>query len=360
MTTDFSETLYTVINEEEIHEELFCPICREPFLHPVIIPCCLNTFCESCVSSLKNCPMCRERFHVAQVQQAPLLLRRMLSKVQVKCDVCKKQLARDNYPSHLQKECHIQCDCGSLVPRDEKEFHEKKCVAMSNMQERSLLNMNLQFHGLRFRARDGSIIKLDCSFGIVNGLFGIPPFSKMKTPKGIAYVCGVEKTSVPNLWFRLESEKVISLWNDIRNYDCMMRKGFETIRKGGDIKDVAEALSDCQNDLFRQIFPPRISAKKEVKYKSRNGTVIKLDCSEQSLRPFGVSLFSRIKTNKGVAYVCGVSKTQIPTLWFKLEHENGISLWDDITDYTSMIRKGFIVERQGGNIDDVKDAIYCD
>eukprot|EP01083_Nonionella_stella_P096649 271747_1 len=48
----------------ELREELYCSLCQKPFMNAVLTPCCLSTFCDSCIraflqgSEHPQCPTC--------------------------------------------------------------------------------------------------------------------------------------------------------------------------------------------------------------------------------------------------------------------------------------------------------------
>lgn len=47
-----------------LRDELFCPLCHDPFVNPVMPSCCFATFCDACIrkflaaSDQPQCPIC--------------------------------------------------------------------------------------------------------------------------------------------------------------------------------------------------------------------------------------------------------------------------------------------------------------
>ena len=82
--------------EEEVHEELLCSICMEPFTAPVEHRECGNVFCGDCVqgSTLASCPLCRGACEGAWVAVRNRVLLNMLASLAVHCDDCGAVMAR--------------------------------------------------------------------------------------------------------------------------------------------------------------------------------------------------------------------------------------------------------------------------
>jgi len=80
-----------------------------------------------------------------------------------------------------------------------------------------------------------------------------------------------------------------------------------------------------------------------VEYKARNGKTVLLDLSSEALARFGVQTYARVNTPAGAATVIGVDQEH-GYCWFQLDKDfkDGLSYWDDITDYDSMICKGIV------------------
>lgn len=131
----------------DIDEELLCTICRHVLQTPVQIRQCEHCFCSSCINEWLQhqqvCPIDRNSVTpMADLIQAPRVLRNMLSRLKITCDNkdfgCTNVVALESLESHLM-ECPfnpkrpVQCEkgCGLVVPLDEvpqhncvKELHE--------------------------------------------------------------------------------------------------------------------------------------------------------------------------------------------------------------------------------------------
>lgn len=51
------------MSDSEVEDYLKCDVCKDFFYNPITL-LCQHTFCSSCVSSLKECPMCRLKIHL--------------------------------------------------------------------------------------------------------------------------------------------------------------------------------------------------------------------------------------------------------------------------------------------------------
>lgn len=51
------------MSEIEVEECLKCDVCKDTFYDPITL-LCQHTFCSFCLSSLKECPMCRLKLHL--------------------------------------------------------------------------------------------------------------------------------------------------------------------------------------------------------------------------------------------------------------------------------------------------------
>lgn len=67
------ERIQSVISSIDIEDECYdCPICKEVKRRNVVFSCCLNMFCEDCVSQLLirdtgACPLCRQTLHTQNI-----------------------------------------------------------------------------------------------------------------------------------------------------------------------------------------------------------------------------------------------------------------------------------------------------
>ncbi|BFZ22120.1 hypothetical protein BsWGS_25159 [Bradybaena similaris] len=140
--------------EEDVDEELICPICSSVLEDPLQAPQCEHAFCSSCIhewlTRQPTCPVDRSAITPNQLKSVPRILRNLLSRLTISCDNklygCLAMVKLDSLPSHLQ-DCEfnpkkpVQCDkgCGLVVPKDEIKDHN--CVRelrsmMSQMQQK--------------------------------------------------------------------------------------------------------------------------------------------------------------------------------------------------------------------------------
>ena len=88
---------------EVIDQELECGICLQTCQAAVETCCCFNLFCQSCVASINRCPVCREEPFFNRPNHA---VRRMISRLPVKCDACKNEVQRERMERHK-----LECEC---------------------------------------------------------------------------------------------------------------------------------------------------------------------------------------------------------------------------------------------------------
>jgi len=90
------------------------------------------------------------------------------------------------------------------------------------------------------------------------------------------------------------------------------------------VKNLENVVTSLSNNVYRRV--------------DRKDIV--LDCSTAAMEKFKVQTHRRVITPKGAGTVIGVDKEGY--LWFLLDKDPGLSYWDDIVDYNSMIGKGII------------------
>ncbi|CAG2169890.1 unnamed protein product [Oppiella nova] len=70
--------------------EYTCSICQDIFCCPMTTPCCLQTFCEDCITGwLQNntsCPYDRKTLTIDKLSRAPRVLVNMLGNLNIKCE----------------------------------------------------------------------------------------------------------------------------------------------------------------------------------------------------------------------------------------------------------------------------------
>ena len=69
---DFNKMAAAQVLEKEVEDITECPICKDTFCHPKVLPCC-HVFCLKCIAQYGEdrsdgdtmpCPMCRQEFTV--------------------------------------------------------------------------------------------------------------------------------------------------------------------------------------------------------------------------------------------------------------------------------------------------------
>jgi len=96
------------------------------------------------------------------------------------------------------------------------------------------------------------------------------------------------------------------------------------------------------NDNTKQVHPKVEAA--WVQYRARNGRLVFLDLSSAATARYKVRTYQRVNTPAGPGTVVGVDQEH-GYLWFHLDKDKneGLSFWDDIKDYDSMICKGIVL-----------------
>lgn len=105
---------------DQVHEELFCPICTCPLIEPVGLPACGHVFCSDCIlatwdmrlsnsATQRRCPSCRADHDGPLDTRLPRILVNMLNDLRVECAYrelgCTDTMSRQDLDFHLQHEC---------------------------------------------------------------------------------------------------------------------------------------------------------------------------------------------------------------------------------------------------------------
>lgn len=121
----------------EYDGNLMCPICRCPFVDPVILSDCDHCFCRECLSQVwteyhpggprGNCPTCRAQSRLAAKGAVSKILVNLLDDLLVRCprhdEGCPREIKRGEVKDHVEKYCDwafVQCprrECEQLVRR---------------------------------------------------------------------------------------------------------------------------------------------------------------------------------------------------------------------------------------------------
>lgn len=133
-TSDFSVDLRELEYVQPFDRNLLCPICQCPFVTPVKLNCdhifcmeCIGTALEHQQEHLRNCPSCRTRAHIVDIETVPKLIQNMLDDMKVRCPLaskgCSTELTRSAIENHITKYCsqrEIDCpapECARKVQR---------------------------------------------------------------------------------------------------------------------------------------------------------------------------------------------------------------------------------------------------
>ena len=82
---------------ETVNKELECGICLQICRAAVESSCCFHLFCKGCLINWKSCPICRRE----PLNSAPShAVRRMISRLPVKCEHCQKEIQRNLLEGH--------------------------------------------------------------------------------------------------------------------------------------------------------------------------------------------------------------------------------------------------------------------
>ncbi|KZO95553.1 hypothetical protein CALVIDRAFT_537947 [Calocera viscosa TUFC12733] len=127
---------------EEVNANLFCSICRMPFIDPYTTTNCHHTFCFLCIkeaiSIVPQCPMCRCPASMGSLSPAPIIIRQMVDELLVACpharDGCPATPQRCLKGSHLRDSCQYALEkctglgcSATLMRKDMAEHRESHC-----------------------------------------------------------------------------------------------------------------------------------------------------------------------------------------------------------------------------------------
>ena len=113
-----SRNEFEFIQEDEIDEELLCPVCLDPFEDGVThnTNLCRNCFCKACILPLEDCPLCRDPVKEEELTPIPRLVHNAINKLKVSCNKCKKEMTRGSFNDHK---------CSEEEKQEKQEKQEK-------------------------------------------------------------------------------------------------------------------------------------------------------------------------------------------------------------------------------------------
>ncbi|CAG2105869.1 unnamed protein product [Medioppia subpectinata] len=92
----------------EDRDEYTCSICHEIFNTPVTTSCCLQTFCDDCITEWletnNTCPYDRKRLTASELSRASRVLVNTMGRFKIRCDYwdkgCRQVIKFDKLPQH--------------------------------------------------------------------------------------------------------------------------------------------------------------------------------------------------------------------------------------------------------------------
>ncbi|KNZ52461.1 hypothetical protein VP01_3566g1 [Puccinia sorghi] len=117
----------------EPNENLICPICRNPFIDPVMCESTDHVFCRTClIKSLEvspTCPIDRQPLSLSLVIPAPKLINKLVDELLVSCPfksklgcsfICQRDLIAAHLRSHQAQLDHPEF-CSSFIPKHQDQ-----------------------------------------------------------------------------------------------------------------------------------------------------------------------------------------------------------------------------------------------
>ncbi|KAL7411276.1 hypothetical protein BDY24DRAFT_143448 [Mrakia frigida] len=127
-----SSTAYDYHQLDSINQNLICCLCHSPFINPAQTPCS-HVFCSSCItqaiSHSPTCPVDRRDLTLADLKEAPVVIRNMVDELLVKCS-CSELVQRQDFVSHKKSVCGfllVLCGCEVKLLRKDMEAHLETC-----------------------------------------------------------------------------------------------------------------------------------------------------------------------------------------------------------------------------------------
>lgn len=127
--------------DEEVDEDLLCPICSGVLEEPLQATQCEHAFCNTCIHDWlerqSTCPIDRGQLAARQLKPVPRILKNLLARLKIRCSNrelgCESVVKLESLSSHLN-ECEFNpkkptvCDkgCSLTMPKDELPNHN--CV----------------------------------------------------------------------------------------------------------------------------------------------------------------------------------------------------------------------------------------
>lgn len=147
---------------DTVDENLFCPICKTPFLNPHSTKACGHTFCKDCLEhalQLRHaCPICRTDFSRRHIVDTPCprIVHAQLDKLEVKCPnkLCKWEGHRSLVEHHVRQQCEytlVACpdrECSKKIIRLDSDkgcmHYTGPCIYCKEVIEMSQLELHYE------------------------------------------------------------------------------------------------------------------------------------------------------------------------------------------------------------------------
>jgi len=142
-----------LFEDEDVDEELICPICRGVLENVIYAPKCEHAFCSDCIhewlANQQTCPLDRTPLQKEELNSVPRIMKNMLGKLRVKCENkehgCKEIVRLDARADHsanceFNPKRPIRCEqCCLTIPKNELDNHNcirdlRKQMAIINDQ----------------------------------------------------------------------------------------------------------------------------------------------------------------------------------------------------------------------------------
>lgn len=90
------EKTFSYVDEDNIDEDLLCPVCYEPFEDGVIhsLSQCRNCFCRACLTAVADCPLCRSPIAASDISPIPRIITNQINSLKVKCTICSTETTK--------------------------------------------------------------------------------------------------------------------------------------------------------------------------------------------------------------------------------------------------------------------------
>ncbi|KAH9466798.1 hypothetical protein MJO28_000597 [Puccinia striiformis f. sp. tritici] len=261
----------------EPNENLICPICRSPFIDPVMCESTDHIFCQSClIKSLEvsaTCPIDRIPLSLSLVVPAPKVIHKLVDELLVSCPfksklgcsfVCQRDLILTHLRSHQSQLDHRALDSSQNLPQYQSAPSLDQTVSQSSFSDRHSSNFSqLRFEWHENRAilvadqtkmrpatNDGSRFLSHCPFE----KFGC---SFVGTPEGIAkqHLSVTSNSSAPfdeHLCRFASIQEILHCFEHLEGRNVELKEQLSrSLAHQGQLRSVLEKLKASFRQLWR-------------------------------------------------------------------------------------------------------------